>query len=109
MSCAAGWLRFKLCPVNSFSREATPRCLDQHPVQLARESVNRRLADGQWDRYKHYLQDSVQGRFMVKVIIPSDISCDLCVLQWEYKTGRTVRLVDGELQNAITQKNKSLL
>jgi len=69
-----GWIGFKLCPTNDFSVSATQDCLDAHPVALP-------SGDLQYD------VDPVTPWYNVTFALPSDLKCDLCVLQWRYHVG----------------------
>ena len=79
-------MRFKLCPVNDFAAEATQTCLNKYPVQLAEDSRNLRYRNGHLDKFKYSLSKP-QQIYQVKVMLPSHLTCDLCVLQWMYRTG----------------------
>ena len=77
---------FKLCPVNSFSDDATLDCLNQHPISLAPHSRNKAVRDGGLDAHYYQLPDRENKMFNISVVIP-DVTCELCVLQWQYRTG----------------------
>ncbi|XP_067686943.1 uncharacterized protein [Haliotis asinina] len=72
-----GWFEFRLCPVNDMKVRATQECLDRNLLALA---------DGSGTRYPI---GSASKRYHVDVILPSDVSCSQCVLQWKYHTGNS--------------------
>ncbi|XP_046380895.1 uncharacterized protein LOC124152150 [Haliotis rufescens] len=72
-----GWFEFRLCPVNDVKVRATQECLDRHPLELA---------DGAGARYKI---GSESKQYDVDVILPSNVTCSQCFLQWRYHTGNS--------------------
>ncbi|GFR79409.1 cell wall integrity and stress response component 4-like [Elysia marginata] len=72
-----GFFEFKLCPVNDASVKATQACLDQHVLSLA---------DGSGTRYG--ITSAMGSRDMtVALVLPADVTCTQCVLQWRYHAG----------------------
>jgi len=69
-----GWMSIKLCPTNDFSVRGTQECMDQHPVPLP---------DGQLQ----YDMTVKHAWYNVTFVLPPDLTCDLCVLQWRYHAG----------------------
>jgi len=82
-----GFVTFKLCAVNDFGVEATQDCLDQHPVQLAPSYRNMYHFGTNIRDDERYAIPAGTGRFDVGVMIPSDVTCGLCTLQWRYRAG----------------------
>ena len=69
-----GWMSIKLCPTNDFSKEATLDCMEQHYATLPGGGT-------QYDMtVKH-------NWYNVTFVLPKDLTCDLCVLQWRYHAG----------------------
>ncbi|GFR79420.1 cell wall integrity and stress response component 4-like [Elysia marginata] len=74
-----GFFEFKLCPVNDASVKATQVCLDQHVLSLA---------DGSGTRYG--ITTAMGSRDMtVALVLPADVTCTQCVLQWRYHAGNS--------------------
>jgi len=81
-----GWVVFKVCPTNDLSVEATQECLDSHLLELAPTSRNMEHDHRfQLPKGDHTSPNNID----IDVIIPSDLTCDPCVLQWKYHTGNT--------------------
>jgi hypothetical protein len=72
-----GYFEFKICPTNDPKKRETQECFDQHVVSLA---------DGSGT---HFKAPSQNGMVNVDVILPSNLVCDFCVLQWRYHAGNS--------------------
>ncbi|KAK3580517.1 hypothetical protein CHS0354_009469 [Potamilus streckersoni] len=72
-----GYFEFKLCP--NEEAEITQECLDRYPLMIE-EGIQ------QGDPMKFYPPDK-EVVHPLKVLIPPDMRCERCVLQWTYKTG----------------------
>ncbi|XP_059178733.1 uncharacterized protein LOC131957910 [Physella acuta] len=70
-----GYFEFKICPTNNPKVRTTQDCLDRYPLQMA---------DGSGTHYKISAESKM---FYVDVILPADLTCDFCVLQWRYHAG----------------------
>ncbi|WAR31601.1 hypothetical protein MAR_034143 [Mya arenaria] len=73
-----GYVTFHLCPNNEMT--LTQACFDAHPLQIVEGSSD--------DPYKFYPPKDPKLH-EVKVILPPDVVCDRCVLQWIYKAGNS--------------------
>jgi len=92
-----GWVSFQLCPMNDFTKEATQQCLDNHPVKVAPGMRNVLLPEHKdkpihtidhYDMYRYNI-GRTSGLIKIRVIIPGDVTCDLCTLQWRYHTANS--------------------
>lgn len=73
-----GYFTFKLCPKQSASELVTQDCLNNYNLTV----VN---GDGTGLRY---LVDEETVYHYPIVKLPDDVSCDNCVIQWTYVTGK---------------------
>jgi hypothetical protein len=64
----------RLCPVNNRYQPATQACLDRYLLKQT---------NGQT---KFHEPGSV-GKYSVDLVLPRDLSCPQCVLQWKWNTG----------------------
>lgn len=71
-----GWFEFRLCPHNDKTREATQECLDRNVL---------RVAGGRSTRTTVY---SNVYNYHIQLQLPEDLTCERCVLQWKYNTGK---------------------
>jgi len=68
-----GFFEFRLCPLNTMSRPTSQACLDKHIMQQ------------EYGGEKFYPPTPDQnGRFWLRYRLPSDTTCQNCVLQWRY-------------------------
>ena len=70
-----GWFSIKLCPTNKFSVAATQQCLDLHSATLPDGQLNYDLPNTTMPKNLWY---------NVTFVLPQDLTCDLCVLQWRW-------------------------
>lgn len=70
-----GYFEFRLCEHNDPFTPATQECLDEHVLTLY---------NGMGTRYNI---TSEIGEYTVELILPEDVHCSQCVLQWKYNTG----------------------
>ena len=75
-----GWFEFRVCPNNNIHKEATHECLDRYLLPLA---------DGSGTRLPVYYG---QEFFNVKLRLPRGLTCEQCVIQWKYNTGKIICL-----------------
>ena len=69
-----GYFEFRLCPHNNPNTPVTQACLDQHI--LTQQNGNARVTElGRVSNYS------------IQLVLPRDVSCSQCVLQWKYNTG----------------------
>ncbi|KAL6419661.1 hypothetical protein ACFW04_013642 [Cataglyphis niger] len=71
-----GNFEFSLCRLNTEKELETEKCFDQHRLLLA---------DG--SGYKFPV--SGPKEYVIKLILPKDLTCEHCVLRWNYRTGNT--------------------
>uniref|UniRef100_T1JLX3 Chitin-binding type-4 domain-containing protein n=1 Tax=Strigamia maritima TaxID=126957 RepID=T1JLX3_STRMM len=70
-----GWYELRLCPLNETDKDATQECFNRHILQKVDNSGTRVIVpDKKLD-------------FFVKVKLPDHITCEHCVLQWDWITG----------------------
>ncbi|CAG0907088.1 unnamed protein product [Darwinula stevensoni] len=70
-----GFFEFRLCPNNNPKRDPSQKCLDKYVLQQA---------DGSGERY---YPGPGNGVFTVRYLLPKDVLCSQCVLQWRYVAG----------------------
>ena len=70
-----GFFEFRLCVNNDYKKVATQECLDQNILQGVKTGTR-----------KFYI-GTTSGYITKAVILPPNVTCDQCVLQWRYKTG----------------------
>ncbi|XP_043471880.1 uncharacterized protein LOC122504726 [Leptopilina heterotoma] len=70
-----GHFQFQLCPLNNSMEMEEEECFEKYPLPLV---------DGS---YKYALPTDNVGFFETDIILPKGISCDHCVLRWEYIAG----------------------
>merc|ERR1712059_76312 len=69
-----GYFQFKLCPNNNIHKDPKQDCFDSHLL------LNENGGD------KYWIHDhSRLGYFYPTIVLPSDVSCDQCILQWTYR------------------------
>ncbi|XP_063438430.1 uncharacterized protein LOC134719351 [Mytilus trossulus] len=74
-----GYYEFKICSHNNPNSAVSQRCLDRHPLRIVEGS--RRY------RTRYYPNDS--GVHHMTLLLPRDMKCTQCVLQWRYRTGNS--------------------
>lgn len=73
-----GYFQMRLCPHNRRDRPVAQTCLDTH--LLSRVNGN----------HMYYpAKPEPGGRYKISYQLPSDLTCDLCVLQWRYVAGNS--------------------
>jgi len=73
-----GYFQMRLCPHNRRDRPVAQTCLDMH--LLSRVNGN----------HMYYpAKPEPGGRYKISYQLPSDLTCDLCVLQWRYVAGNS--------------------
>ncbi|XP_046551505.1 mucin-5AC-like [Haliotis rubra] len=72
-----GYFQFRLCPHNSPQTPVKQECLDRHLL---------RLTDGT-ARFK--VTTARRGIYTMTVVLPENVTCSQCVLQWKYNTGNS--------------------
>lgn len=83
-----GYAEFSICRLEDYDDLETEECFDKHPLQITN------VPDGELDACQHqpYKDKIVVCReknvYHVKAELPPNLSCDLCVLRWHYRTGK---------------------
>ncbi|XP_071110324.1 uncharacterized protein [Haliotis cracherodii] len=72
-----GYFQFRLCPHNSPQTPVKQECLDRHLL---------RHTDGS-DRFS--VTTACRGIYSMAVVLPANVTCSQCVLQWRYNTGNS--------------------
>ncbi|XP_015784670.1 uncharacterized protein LOC107362165 [Tetranychus urticae] len=80
-----GYFIFKLCPATSKDREVSQDCLDSYPLQVINSS----------SPHRYYVSDRDSRIFNVTLKLPSNLTCQRCVLQWTYVTGNNWGRCEG--------------
>ncbi|KAK4319033.1 hypothetical protein Pmani_010012 [Petrolisthes manimaculis] len=70
-----GHFEFRICPNNNPKVEASQTCLNEHPLFLA---------DG--SGFQHMI-GLYSGEHVVRLQLPSHLTCTQCVFQWRYVAG----------------------
>lgn len=73
-----GYFEFRLCPKSSAAELVTQDCLDRNLLKMA---------DG---TTRFYLQSDLSIPYYPRVQLPTGLTCDNCVLQWWYRTGKII-------------------
>ncbi|GFO31860.1 cell wall integrity and stress response component 4-like [Plakobranchus ocellatus] len=74
-----GYFEFRLCPVSDPDLEVTQRCLDTNVLKRADDEGT-----------KYFLPEGKSNQFFnISLILPPDVTCERCVIQWKYRTGNT--------------------
>lgn len=71
-----GFHEFRICPVNSPSVRATQSCFDAHILHQPNGQTK-------------FDEPGAVGTYAVTLVLPRDVSCTQCVLQWIWNTGKT--------------------
>ena len=79
-----GYFEFRLCPKQSAEELVTQECLDRYPLELIEMPGQ---GDGTVDGTKFRIGGST-GKFFPTIKLPAGVTCDNCVLQWYYTTGK---------------------
>ena len=83
-----GYFEFRLCPKQSAEELVTQECLDRYPLELIEMPGQ---GDGTVDGTKFRIGGST-GKFFPTIKLPAGVTCDNCVLQWYYTTGKLAQL-----------------
>ena len=78
-----GFFEFRLCPETSMQKEVTQECLDKNLLKMIKKKGTV-LGD---DLTKFYITEDYPRVYSIPVILPSNVTCDRCVLQWTYTCG----------------------
>lgn len=70
-----GFFEFKICPTNDPKKQETQECFDRYPLSLS---------DGSGYRYYIPTTAALMG---VDLVLPQNLTCEFCVLQFCYHTG----------------------
>ncbi|XP_046558802.1 uncharacterized protein LOC124267855 [Haliotis rubra] len=72
-----GYFEFRLCPNNDPSTPITQQCLDRHLLKHPEGST------------RFFVTTSRVGKYNMEVILPAEVTCSQCVLQWKYNAGNS--------------------
>ncbi|GFR98438.1 cell wall integrity and stress response component 4-like [Elysia marginata] len=76
-----GYMQFRLCANNDFTKPVTQDCLDENLLQISSRN-GKRIGKTLKLNSRHVLDINVKLR------IPDNLTCSQCVLQWSYVTGK---------------------
>ena len=71
-----GYFEFRLCPKQSAQELVTQECLDRYLLQLSNGST------------RYQVPDYTATWYDVMLKLPDGVTCDNCVIQWKYTTGK---------------------
>uniref|UniRef100_T1KDI2 Chitin-binding type-4 domain-containing protein n=2 Tax=Tetranychus urticae TaxID=32264 RepID=T1KDI2_TETUR len=74
-----GYFVFRLCPAVTDEVEVTQKCLNQYPLEIVNGSPG--------NRFKYNLGNQGSGMYNFTLILPGNLTCARCVLQWDYTCG----------------------
>ncbi|GFS24377.1 cell wall integrity and stress response component 4-like, partial [Elysia marginata] len=91
-----GYMQFRLCANNDFTKPVTQDCLDENLLQISSRS-GKRIGKTLKLNSRHVLD------IYVKLIIPDNLTCSQCVLQWSYVTANSwgCRMIDTRRRCAM--------
>ncbi len=94
-----GWFFFKICPVTNNMIEVTQDCLDQHPLEIV-EAPTTPTTPYMWEIPGTYTPSVAPGwnlpSYSFKVQLPPGLTCDRCVLQWDWPCANHNGTSDGK-------------
>ncbi|XP_032792012.2 uncharacterized protein LOC116928978 [Daphnia magna] len=74
-----GHYKFKLCPNNNVLKDPTQECFDRFPLSfISNEGIVSR---------KVFVDPIPQGMFPTRLMLPPDVTCSQCIIQWTYVAG----------------------
>ncbi|XP_062605206.1 uncharacterized protein LOC134266995 [Saccostrea cucullata] len=76
-----GWMEFKLCPHDNTDQPVTQECLDKNVLPIVTEN------QGKGSVTRFYV--GRQNLISLRIQLPTDFSCQKCVLQWKYNAGNS--------------------
>ncbi|XP_057379317.1 uncharacterized protein LOC130701377 [Daphnia carinata] len=74
-----GYYTFKLCPNNNVLKDPPQECFDRFPLSFIHN-------DGTVSR-KTFVDPIPYGVFSTRLMLPPDVTCSQCIIQWTYVTG----------------------
>ncbi|XP_043285781.1 uncharacterized protein [Venturia canescens] len=80
-----GFFEFALCPLGNGTVTETEECFEQHKLH--------RVIGG----YKYHVGRPHEGPFLVSLRLPRGLTCEHCVLRWQYTAGLQYGCGDGFL------------
>uniref|UniRef100_H2YE09 Chitin-binding type-4 domain-containing protein n=1 Tax=Ciona savignyi TaxID=51511 RepID=H2YE09_CIOSA len=92
-----GYFEFRLCPWNNVGLPVTQECLDQRLLSFA---------DGQTKWYLPEQPELAKGVHELRIQLPSDVTCDQCLLQWRYRTGNSWGYEDSKQGLGLGQQEE---
>ena len=75
-----GWMSFKICKINSGETTENEACFDLEDSMISLKNGVKK-----WD----VTAPSADTYYRNTLILPDDLTCDHCVLQWRYHTGNS--------------------
>ncbi|RWS11046.1 uncharacterized protein B4U79_11838 [Dinothrombium tinctorium] len=87
-----GFFLFKICSADGRREEVTQECLDSNPLEVLDENQVK-------GKYKYMVKAEQSKMIKIRLKLPA-ITCDRCVLQWDYRTGNNWgKCPDGSYSN----------
>ncbi|CAF4115995.1 unnamed protein product, partial [Rotaria sordida] len=94
-----GWFYFKICPVTNDAVEVTQECLDRYPLKIVKAPTTTTTAY-RWDIPGTYTYNVAPGwslpAYNFKVKLPHGLTCNRCVLQWDWTCANRWGSSDGK-------------
>jgi len=74
-----GHFNYRLCPNNNIHQDPKQDCFDAHMLELTGDHHGTELHITEWTK----------GYWNATVQLPTEITCDQCILQWTYTAGNS--------------------
>jgi hypothetical protein len=94
-----GWFFFKICPVTNNILEVTQECLNPYPLEIV-QAPTTTTTRYRWDIPRTYTNSIAPGwdlpSYSFKVKLPDGLTCNRCVLQWDWTCANRWGSSDGK-------------
>ena len=89
-----GFFTFAICPHNDVRTRPSRACFAQHPLQVKEP--------GRLSTYHATLGNGVKR---MRVVLPGNMTCSQCILQYTYTSGESTVKTNDKLHLTFTIKN----
>lgn len=93
-----GYFEFRLCPHNDPKVTVTQDCFDRNL-----------LKDPFTMGTKFFVDDKSVGIYNIELQLPEGVICDACVLQWRYRTGKSISKFKNRMRIMPTRGYNDLI